>query len=138
MERAYATYQQVSLETASKPQLLLALYDGAIRFLGRAQQAIGAGDVETANTSIGRTQEILGELMSTLDMSQGEIPERLMDLYIYMHRTLVDANVQKNAARLEEVSGLLRQLRTAWRQAIQQLQADEAAAAGAARAAGNG
>ena len=122
MERGYATYKQVSLETASGPQLLLALYDGAIRFLARADQAIGAEDLEGANRYIGRAQDILGELMSTLDMSQGEVPTRLMDLYIYMHGALVDANVQKDAGKLQEVQGLLQDLREAWRGAVAEVQ----------------
>ena len=138
MERGYATYKQVSLETASGPQLLLALYDGAIRFLARADQAIEAGEVETVNTYIGRTQDILGELMTTLDMSQGEIPARLMDLYIYMHRTLVDANVQKESRKLHEVQGLLRDLRTAWRGAVDQVQTSGELGADPRPAVGNG
>lgn len=130
MERGYAAYKQVSLETASKPQLLLALYDGAIRFLGQAETAIAKADVEAANNNIGRTQDIVGELMGTLDMSQGEVPQQLMDLYIYMHGALVAANMQKDVEKLREVSGLLQQLRTAWREAITQLQNDAGTAAG--------
>ena len=108
-QQGYATYRQVSLATASKPQLLLALYDGAVRFVHRARGAVEAKDYETANTCIVRAQEIIGELMSTLDMRYGEVPEQLME-----------ANVRKDGERLAEVDGIVRQLRDAWRVAVQE------------------
>ncbi len=118
MQQGYQAYKRVRLETAEPPQLLLALYDGAIRFLRLAQTALERSDIEAAHTNLLRTQDILFELMSTLDMKRGEIPQRLMDLYVYLYRTLAEANAEKNATKIAEVEGHLRRLREAWRGAI--------------------
>ncbi len=121
MENGYQTYQRVGMETASPSQLLLALYDGAIRFLGLARTGLERRDLEAANRNLGRVQDIIMELLVTLDMEQGEIPERLRDLYIYLYRVLLEANLEKNDAKMVEVDGHLRRLRASWRGAAEQV-----------------
>lgn len=133
--QGYQVYRQVKLETSTGPQLLLALYDGAIRYLGLAQQAIEAHDVQTAHTNLVRTQDVIFELINTLNMDYGEIPERLKALYLYLYRRLTDANVTKSADPMREVDQILRQLRDAWRQAVTEVSAHAGAGAGGPAAA---
>ncbi|MEE9278246.1 MAG: flagellar export chaperone FliS [Dehalococcoidia bacterium] len=127
MHQGYQAYKRSGIETASPSQLLLALYDGAIRFLGRAQNGLEKNDLAVVNENLARTQAIIMELIATLDMDQGEIPQRLMDLYIYLQRALMDANTQKDGAKIAEVEGIVRKLREAWRGAIQQVNRGTAA-----------
>ncbi len=136
MAQVHDTYREVGLQTASPPRLLLALYDGAVRFLGRAQTALERRDREAAHENLIRTQAILIELMATLDLEYGEIPQQLMDLYIYMHRTLVEANIHKDTARVREVDGLVRKLRDAWRGAVAEVERTGALLPGAPGGAG--
>lgn len=119
MHHGYGAYKRLSVETASGPQLLLALYDGAIKFLMRAQTAVPRKDYETVNQNLMWTQDIVCELIATLDLRYGEIPQQLMDLYVYMHGALVQANVRKDTGKIAEVEGLLRNLRAAWSAAIE-------------------
>lgn len=114
----YAQYQQTQIETASPERLLLMLYDGAIRFANVAKKAIEDKDFHTASTHCIKVQSILNELMITLDMKVGgEIAQNLFDLYDFMSRETVAANVGKNARRLEGVIEIFKELREAWMQA---------------------
>lgn len=119
MHHGYGAYKRLSVETASGPQLLLALYDGAIKYLMRARTAVPRKDYETVNDNLTWTQDIVCELMATLDLRYGEIPQQLMELYVYMHGALVQANVRKDTGKIAEVEGLLRKLRAAWSAAIE-------------------
>lgn len=115
--QAYDYYKKASIETVSSEKLLIMLYDGAIRFLGNAQKAIDDKNIEHAHNQIVKTEDIIIELMSTLDM-QYEISTSLYSLYEYMYRRLVDANITKDKQLIEEVKSFLSQLRDTWVEAI--------------------
>ncbi len=136
MQNGYEAYQRIKLETASKPQLLLALYDSVLRFLGRAQAAVAKRDVEKAHHDLVRSQEIITELMSTLDPDYGEIPQQLLELYIYLYGALTEANLRKDAAKIAEAEAILRQLRDGWRVAVAQCNAEAAQSDGGSAQAG--
>ncbi|GEM_PF-294063 len=115
----YAQYQKTQVETADQGKLLLMLYEGALRFLGRSRKSLQEGDVEGANSSLVRTQEIVVELMSSLDMEAGgEMAVSLFRIYEYMHYLLVQANVRKEEEPLQQVEKMLLELRDAWREAL--------------------
>lgn len=115
---AYQQYRQVQLQTATPGELVLMLYDGAIRFLNQAETAVAQRDIRTAHGAVLRAQAIVEELMASLKQDDNDIGPQLMSLYTYMHRRLMEANVRKDAARLREVRSLLEQLRDAWRTAV--------------------
>jgi len=119
-KRAYARYRQATVETASPGKLVIMLYDGAIRFAGEAVDHIEAGRPKEAHFAIVRTEDIIGELMSSLDMDQGgQIAKNLLALYEFMYVRLVEANIHKDAQRVGEVVSLLSDLREAWVQAVE-------------------
>ncbi|HEY9900164.1 MAG TPA: flagellar export chaperone FliS [Pantanalinema sp.] len=114
----YSQYQQTQVETASPERLLLMLYDGAIRFANTAKKALEDKDFNTANTNCLKVQNILNELMVTLDMKVGgELAKNLFDLYDFMTRQTVQANIGKNPQLLTGVLDILKELREAWMQA---------------------
>jgi flagellar protein FliS len=115
----YEQYRNAQIETASPDRLLLMLYDGAIRFLGQAREALSHNEIEKANHLINRVQDIIAELMSTLNFEVGEVSHNLFRLYEYMNYRLVEANLKKDPAPTEEVERMLRDLREAWQQAAQ-------------------
>ncbi len=123
--RAYEQYRQMQIQTAKPEQLLLMLYDGAINFLKKARIAIEEKKIEEAHTSLIRAQDILTELMSSLNMDVGEIAMNLFRLYEYMHHRLVEANVNKDVKPVDEVLGLLQGLREAWEEAIKKLKEEK-------------
>jgi len=116
----YNKYKTQSIMSSSPPELTLMLYNGCIRFVGRAIKAIENRDIEGANDSIIRAELIIEEFMNTLDMKY-EISKRLILLYDYIYRRLVDANLSKDKEILEEVLGHVTGLRDNWEIAMASL-----------------
>ena len=93
------------------------LYNGAIRDLDTAIQRIAEKDFETAHNRLVRAQDIITEFMCTLNMDY-EISGKLLALYEYLHRRLVEANARKDAEIINEVRGFLIELRDTWQEAL--------------------
>lgn len=122
-------YQQTQVHTASPEQIMLMLYDGAVRFLNQAKQGMDERNFGKKGTGISRAMAIIEELNTTLDFNQGgEIAENLDALYHYMLQRLTHANVKNDPAALEEVRDMLADLRQTWADAIEQLKKQQAAA----------
>jgi flagellar protein FliS len=111
---ASQAYAQDSVLTASPEKLVVMLYDGLARFLGRGAAALRADDVAAAGTALNRAGAILDELLATLDPAAGEIAERLADIYMFCKRELLAAQLKREPARIERVAMLLAELREAW------------------------
>lgn len=111
---------QVATKTASPGQLVLMLYDGAIRYLEGALRGFALDDPAECNSTINenlqRAQAILDELSAALNMGAGgEFAERLRNLYTYLDRRLFESNMRKETEGIEEVILRLSTLRDAWR-----------------------
>lgn len=114
---AYQSYQRNKYETASPHRLTLMLYNGAVQFATRAEQAIQEGNVKDTNTFIQKTQDIVYELMSSLNEREGgELASNLKNIYLYINDRLVQANIKKEQSYVAEVIVLLKELQTAWEQ----------------------
>jgi len=112
---AAARYRGVQVATCSPAQLVVMLYDGAIRFAREAETAMVARDRARAGTCIGKAHAILEELCATLDPTQNaELCENLANLYLYAMGVLLQANLQQDPKKLVEVAELLLPLREAW------------------------
>jgi flagellar protein FliS len=93
------------------------LYEGAIQNLNAALAALDKSDLSQAHQRIMRAQDIVSELLSSLNEQQGgTIASNLKSLYLYMLNRLVQANVKKQKEPLAEVADLLRELKSAWDQ----------------------
>ena len=114
-----ADYLRTQIETASKEQLLLMFYDGAIRFTGRARLAIERGDIEDRNYCIKKANAVIAELDATLNHEiGGKIAQDLDSLYQYMLHELNVATIKNSAESLVRVEEMLSGLRATWVQAI--------------------
>ena len=128
----YQQYQESTLETASQGKLLLMLYDGAIRFLTQAHQALEAKNFQDSHNFILRAEDVITELMACLKMDVGgEIAFNLYRLYEYMNWRLVQSNIKRDASGVLEVQARLKELREAWVEAIK-LQGAQTSGTGAA------
>jgi flagellar protein FliS len=117
---AHQHYQRVQTETATGGQLIVLLYDGCIRFLGRAEQHRADGDIDGFRAMSRRTQQIVTELMASLDQSgDAGMAGNLFNLYVYINRRIGEADYKRDPQAIPEVIGLLRDLRAAWAEAIQ-------------------
>jgi len=114
---AFNAYKQNSVTTASPGELTLMLYNGCLKFLGKAKVAMEQKDIQEKNHNIQRAQAIIAELMSTLNMDI-EISKQMLPLYEYMNRRLVEANIKNDAAIIEEVEGLVTEFRDTWKEVI--------------------
>jgi flagellar protein FliS len=119
MPNPYQQYQATQVQTASTGDLVVLLYDGAVRFLNRARLALEERRYDSASADLVRGQEIILELLTGLDYRQGgELAVNLRDLYLFMHQTLLQANIKKDIAAVETVIGLLDTIREAWRAVV--------------------
>ncbi|MGD7050716.1 flagellar export chaperone FliS [Rossellomorea marisflavi] len=114
----YAAYQNNSVNTAAPGELTLMLYNGSLKFLHIAKQAMTDKNIEVKNTNIQKVQAIINELMVTLDTNVN-ISSNLLSLYEYINRRLTEANIKNDLYILEEVEGLVTDFRNTWKQAIQ-------------------
>ena len=120
-------YQATRIQTATKEQLLLITYDIGIKACHAAENAMlaknnAAPDYDLANREIIRAQEVVRELMVTLNRDKaGEMGDKLMQLYEYMYQLLVDANMKKEPENLRTVRGMLEELKQTWENALMQL-----------------
>ena len=112
----YEKYRQSSVQTSTPAQLVIMLYDGAIRFVRTAMDGLSKQDYEKTNLNFGKAQTIVSELMSTLDHSY-EVSENLYKLYEYTNFLLIEANIRKSPEKAEEAIGYLIDLRETWLQA---------------------
>lgn len=116
----YNQYQSTQVTTASREQILIMLYDGAIRFVRQAQEGLAGGDRARKIEGIQKAMAIVTEFRNTLDHEVGgEISANLDALYDYMLRELVKANAKSDPKPLQVVEGLLCDLRETWAQAIE-------------------
>jgi flagellar protein FliS len=115
-------YQTTQISTATKEQLLLITYDIGIRSCQIAKGALEEKDYELANRELVRAQNVIRELMITLNVDRGgDTAEDLMKLYDFMHRYLVQANIDKDVDKVITVADWLKELRQTWEEALLKL-----------------
>ncbi len=114
--RPSTAYRDNAVLTASPERLVVMLYDGAGRFLAQAAAAMRDGDFSTSNGRLQRAEAIVNELNVTLDMSYGDVSERLRSIYLWSLRSLSESRVERNAEKIDTVRRLLGELRESWAQ----------------------
>ncbi len=113
----YAAYANNRIMTASKGELTLLLYEGAIKFCNMAIAAIKENNVQKAHVNIVKVQKIIEEFQSTLDHKY-PIAKDFDNVYSYLQQQLVQANVKKDADILKEVLGHLRTMHDTWKEVM--------------------
>jgi flagellar secretion chaperone FliS len=120
------TYRTNAVLTASPGQLVLMLYDGALRAIALAREefntpADNPRRIETINQQLLKAQAILTELQNGLNLEAGgEFAHTMHRLYDYHNRRLLEANIRKQVEPVIEVERLVRELRDAWAQMLGQ------------------
>lgn len=108
-------YRKNAVLGASPAQLVVMLYDGALRFIEGGRMAMRAKDLTRQNDALQRAQKIVVELLSTLDREKGgELADNLSSLYGFVLDQLMDANVNDNETSLDNAAKTLGELREAW------------------------
>ena len=123
---AVSTYKEIRINTASQGQLIIMLYDGAVKQLDLALSLLEMNDtkkdpgrIEKISKAVVKTQEIISELMVSLDFEQGgDIATNLFSLYTWFNRELMEANISQDARRITVVRNLLEELRSTWQEIV--------------------
>ncbi len=114
----YQTYQENAVFTAKPAELTLMLYNGCLKFIGLAKNAVEKKDIEEKHINITKAQNIITELIVTLNHNNA-IANEMKRLYEYMNRRLVEGNIKNDSSILSEVEGLVREFRDTWKEAMQ-------------------
>jgi flagellar protein FliS len=113
-------YQAVQATTADPSRVVILLFDGAERFLHQAQQGLDRGDIAAFSYMVSRAHAVVGELSSAVDQENGgDVARNLARLYAFMLGHLTQGLIAKSRAHLEQVLGLLKQLRGGFEGALE-------------------
>ncbi|WP_148229419.1 flagellar export chaperone FliS [Carnobacterium sp. 17-4] len=110
-----AIYKENQILNASPKKLIVLLYEGCIKNLKLAEIHITEKNIEKTNQVLIKAQDILAELMNTLDFEKGgEVAENLYRMYEYLTSELVKANISKNIEDVQRSRKLIEELRDTW------------------------
>jgi flagellar secretion chaperone FliS len=112
----HAAYRRGAVLAASPAQLVVIAFDGARRFLRQGAAGMRAGEVETSHLALRHAEQIIGHLDGTLDFDQGELPQRLHEIYAFCMRHLNAARMNLDADKVDQVNDMLGELRDAFSQ----------------------
>ena len=124
---ALSTYRETRIKTASQGQLIIMLYSEAVRQLDLALDLLSLNDsgkkdpgrIEKIGKAVVKTQEIVAELVVSLDFEQGgEIAKNLFALYTWFNRELMEANISQDTKRIAVVRDQIDSLRGSWQEII--------------------
>jgi flagellar protein FliS len=121
----WESYRDTAVRTASPGQLVLMLFEGAIRFAEQSLEGFGQKDPvlrnQTIHNNLKRAQAIVRELNGSLNMQEGgEVSASLRRLYEYLDHRLQEGNVRKQREPIDEVIASLRVLRDGWAEMLHQ------------------
>lgn len=115
-----ASYQSRAVETAPGPQVLVMLYDRLAVDIDVADRSIGEQDLFAANEAIQHAQQIVRVLRHSLKPDGFDGGDRLLAVYDFLTRHLIEANLSKSQVVLRECGSIVAPLRDAWRLAVAQ------------------
>ncbi|MDR2534883.1 MAG: flagellar export chaperone FliS [Treponema sp.] len=124
---ALSAYKETRVKTAGQGQLIIMLYDEAVKQLDQGLELMkqyskgkkDPGKIENIAKALLKTQEIITELMVSLDFEQGrDVAKNLFSLYTWFNQEIVEANTNKDIKRVADVRNMLVDLRTAWGEAV--------------------
>ncbi|MDW4528202.1 flagellar export chaperone FliS [Rossellomorea marisflavi] len=118
VQNPYQSYQNNSVTTASPGELTLMLYNGCLKFINLAKKGIQDENIELKNTNIQKAQNVISELMVTLD-TKAEVSNNMMSLYDFINRRLIDGNIKNDITAIEEAEAMVTDFRDTWKQVIQ-------------------
>jgi flagellar protein FliS len=123
----YDSYRETEILCADPVKLVEILYCATIDSVAEARRHLAAGAIRERSNAISKACEILTELTLNLDRERGgEIARNLVELYDYMQRRLLAANIEQSATPLAEVETLLRTVLEGWRSCLQEVEVPSA------------
>jgi flagellar secretion chaperone FliS len=114
----YEAYRKTQIQTADQGTLILLCYDGAVNFLRKGKKAIEENNTEDRSTFLNKAQNVIWELINSLNFDAGEIAHNLESIYNYMIRRIIEADYHNNVEAIDEVIHYLQELKESWEKII--------------------
>ncbi|MFW6138706.1 MAG: flagellar export chaperone FliS [Spirochaetota bacterium] len=111
-------YRETQIKTASRGKLIVILYDAMIRSLDIAIENIPKKKYDVVNNHIIKAQDIISELIVSLNMEAGDISKKLLNIYTFLNNKLIEGNMTKRTEPLKFVKRMACELREAWNQIV--------------------
>jgi flagellar protein FliS len=129
-----SAYRETRVKTASQGQLVIMLYDGAVKQLDKGLELLAMnqvkkdpGRIEQVNKAILKVQDIITELTVSLDFDRGgDIAKNLFSLYTWFNKELLEANISQDPRRLTVIRNMINELRGAWSEVVSKSPAEAA------------
>jgi flagellar protein FliS len=113
--RGINSYRQMDVQARTPLELVVMLYDGALRFCGQAREALVQRDIPRRRQAVNRALDIVFELQNTLNMEEGgKLSQDLDALYSYVRDRLIDASIKQDVKPVDEAIRILTTLREGW------------------------
>jgi flagellar protein FliS len=117
MQKAAQAYFQTQVTTTSQGDILIMLFDGALKFLAQARERMAARDFAKKGILISKALDVLAELQSSLNPQKGgDLAENLRRIYLICQTKLLAANMRMDVKQLDEVVNILSGIRDAFAQ----------------------
>jgi flagellar protein FliS len=138
-KNASSTYKETKIKTASQGQLIIMLYDEAIRQLTLAIEMLELKNsnqkihdkIEKINKAIMKAEEIITELMVSLDFDQGgDISKNLFALYSWFNKELLEASISQDIKRIKAVRNMFSELHGSWKKIVHTVESENRDAVG--------
>lgn len=113
MTKASIKYLENSVNTATKGELTLILFNGCMKFVNISKRAIEENNLSIKNENLMKAQNIIKELMITLD-KDFQYSHNILSIYDFIYRRLVDGNIKNDVASIIEAEELIRELKNMW------------------------
>ena len=113
-------YKQNTVSSATPEELTLMLYEGAIKFMNIGKYSIENKDIQRRNSSLIRAQDIINELSYSLNMDY-DISKEMRVLYDFVLSKLVDGNIEKDIAAIDEALEIVHEMRDTWKEVMHQV-----------------
>ena len=113
--RGLSSYRNTQVQSRTPLELVVMLYDGALKFMGTARDAIERRDIPARRDALSRTLAIISELQSTLNLQEGgQVAAELDRLYSYSNVRLLEAAMKNEVAAIDDVKRVFEILRDGW------------------------
>lgn len=112
---AAKTYQDVQMTVSDRRRVLIMAFDGMIKFLHLAKEAMVKKEIEEAHNRLVKTKQVLYHLLNGLDVEKGgEIAENLRRLYLFLIEKITEANLKKDPKIVDDILPIFYNLCSAW------------------------
>lgn len=116
MLNPYEQYKKASVNTMTKGELLLLLFDEVIKKLNHSKILMENKDFEQADVNLVKCRKIFNQLIVSLD-DKYELSRELAEMYLFFNREIIKASATKNTKNIDDILPMIKDLRNTWSEA---------------------